>query len=211
MNIVPEPLIPSEDQLELMRLARAAQGGNLRAAAELTPLIQRLAGNTEVPMQQLTADPPADEGPPIVIVEAPDETPPESIVRSLAFTRQSLQIEATMQRCHNCGENHRTWQCPAIRQALFEPKTPTERPWYDVELGRELCRMKWHNFRGFVALLLSVPTEHLVIYAASYQAFIRTHNDQTTLTINQILQAWANDMRRGGDRGPAAPALRMVA
>lgn len=84
---------------------------------------------------------------------------------------------------------------------------PEAAPWHDVALGRELCRMKWHNFKAFVALLLSVPPAHLIIYAASYQAFIREYRPDSDVTINQVLRAWTNDMRRGGDRGPAAQRL----
>jgi hypothetical protein len=39
----------------------------------------------------------------------------------LAQTRQSQAIEQTQRRCHNCGADHRTWQCPEIASALFRP------------------------------------------------------------------------------------------
>jgi hypothetical protein len=38
---------------------------------------------------------------------------------------------------------------------------------------------------------------------ASYQAFIREYRPDSDMTITQVLTAWANDMRRDGDRGPA--------
>jgi hypothetical protein len=88
-----------------------------------------------------------------------------------AVTRQSLAIEARLAVCGNCQGIHHIQHCPEIHARLAaEPVSLTDRPWYDVTLGRELCRMKWRNFQAFVALLLSVPTEHLVIYAASYQS-----------------------------------------
>ena len=110
-----------------------------------------------------------------------------------AQTLQSIQIEQTMRRCHNCGADHRTWQCPAIAQRLFVSDAT---PWADADLGRELCRMKWRNFTGFVTLLLSVPPAHVLSYAASYQAFIRTYRPDSDLTINDVLRVWTNDMRR---------------
>jgi hypothetical protein len=114
--------------------------------------------------------------------------------------------------CGNCQGIHHIQHCPEIHARLAaEPVSLTDRPWYDVTLGRELCRMKWRNFQAFVALLLSVPTEHLVIYAASYQAFIRSHNTGSTVTITGILRVWTADMARGGDRGPAAPAMQLRA
>ena len=121
----------------------------------------------------------------------------------MAHSRQSAAIESRIKRCVNCDGPHFTWQCSEIAARLFAPPQPEPRK--DVALGRELCRMKWRNFRAFVALLLSVPTEHLVIYAASYQAFIREYRPDSDLTINDVLQAWARDMQRVGE--PAASRL----
>lgn len=120
-----------------------------------------------------------------------------------AVTRASMAIDQAAQRnriCANCQGAHFTWQCPEVARRLFADDTS----WKDIALGRELCRMKWKNFKAFVALLLSVPAEHLIIYAASYQAFVRSCRPESDMTINQVLEAWARDMRRGGDRGPAA-------
>jgi len=107
----------------------------------------------------------------------------------IAHTRQSVAIEATMRRCHNCGADHRTWQCGEIRAALFAPETaPT---WKDIALGRELCRMRWRDFSGFVALLASLTTEqHLIVYAESYVAFIRSYNVASDLTADQVIETW---------------------
>jgi hypothetical protein len=126
-----------------------------------------------------------------------DKTPPD---RPRAQTLQSIAIDARIKRCTNCDGAHFTWACPEIASALFAPDVA---PWHDIALGRELCRMRWKNFRAFVALLLSVPSAHLIIYAASYQAFIREYRPDSDMTITQVLTAWANDMRRDGDRGPA--------
>jgi hypothetical protein len=125
---------------------------------------------------------------------------PISPDRPRAVSLQSIAIDARIKRCANCDGAHFTWACPEIASALFAPDVA---PWHDIALGRELCRMKWKNFRAFVALLLSVPSAHLIIYAASYQAFIREYRPDSDMTITQVLTAWANDMRRDGDRGPA--------
>lgn len=114
-----------------------------------------------------------------------------------AVTLTSILIDQALERnrlCANCEGPHWTWQCGEIRQALFAPEP--EPAWKDIALGRELCRMKWRNFRAFVALLLSVPADHLIIYAASYQAFIRAYAPDSSLTINQIIQSWTRDMQR---------------
>jgi hypothetical protein len=121
-----------------------------------------------------------------------------------AVTLTSIVIDQAAQRnriCPNCQGAHYGWQCPEIVARLFAPETDTS--WKDIALGRELCRMKWKNFRAFVALLLSIPAEHLIIYAASYQAFVRSCRPDSDMTINQVLEAWSKDMRRGSDRGPA--------
>jgi hypothetical protein len=144
----------------------------------------------------VAADPPPPEPNPLGDEEG-DSTPPD---RPRAVTAQSLLIEAKMATCSYCQGIHHIQQCPELRARLFAPDVA---PWHDIALGRELCRMKWKNFRAFVALLLSVPAAHLIIYAASYQAFIREYRPDSDMTINQVLTAWANDMRRGGDRGPA--------
>ena len=80
-------------------------------------------------------------------------------------------------------------------------------PWSDPALGRELCRMKWRDFRGFVALLREVRDHgHLVTYAASYQAFIRSHRPDSDLTITQVLTAWAREMS-----GEPMPRIKVAA
>lgn len=166
---------------------------------------QELDGGADVNWN--SADPPAPE-PPVILDEAPTPEPPES-AHPRAVTRESIQIDARLSVCANCQGIHRTQACPEIKQALFAPEMPADRLWVDIALGCELCRMRWHNFRAFAALLLSIPAEHLVIYAASYQAFVRSHAPESDMTINQVLQSWTRDMRRGGDNGPAA--LRMAA
>lgn len=130
--------------------------------------------------------------------------------RARAVTRESIQIESRIAVCPNCQGIHHIQKCPELTSALFAPE-PAERPWYDVALGRELCRMKWRNFRAFVALLQSVPTQHLVIYAESYIAFMRDYNAKTDLTTKDVLGVWMRIIADEGDRGPAAPALRLAA
>lgn len=124
-----------------------------------------------------------------------------------AVTLQSLLIDQTMRLCLNCGGEHRTWQCPQVARKLFAPAK--REVWKDVALGRELARMRWLDFKAFVTLLMSVSTDDLIVYAASYQAFIRSYNPQSDMTINDVLQAWNRAMR--DNRGPAAPALRLAA
>lgn len=53
------------------------------------------------------ADPPPPEPNPLGDEEG-DEAP------EFAVTRQSIAIDQIMQRCHNCGAEHRTWQCPEV-------------------------------------------------------------------------------------------------
>jgi hypothetical protein len=105
-------------------------------------------------------------------------------------------------RCLNCGGAHRTWACPEIAALLFAPEGAG---WKDIALGRELCRMRWHNFSGFVTLLRSVyATGNLTTYAESYQAFIRDHSPDSTMTISQVMQAWGRLM--SGERAPQLQA-----
>lgn len=108
--------------------------------------------------------------------------------RPLAITRQSQAIEARLATCGYCQGIHHVQSCPELRASDAD---------WRIALGRELCRMKWRDFKAFVALLLSVPTEHLVIYAASYQAFIRSYRPDSALTINEVLAVWTRDMQRG--------------
>lgn len=155
-----------------------------------------------------TPDPP--EGPPIVIIEAPDETPPES--RTTAVTLISILIDKTTQRnriCPNCQGAHYGWQCPDIHARLFAPEVP----WSDPELGHDLWRMRWRRYAAFLTLIQSVPTQHLVIYAASYQAFVRSVNAQSDLQINDILKVWARMIGKSRNGGPsgAAPAMLRAA
>ena len=129
-------------------------------------------------------------------------TPPDR--PRACYTLTDILIAQAIDRnrlCPNCEGAHWGWQCPEIAARPFRPAEPE--PWKDIALGRELCRMKWRNFRAFVALLLSVPAERLVIYAASYQAFIREYRPDSDLTINDVLRAWARDMQRD----PTTPRL----
>jgi hypothetical protein len=154
--------------------------------------------------QQLaTNEPPAEPAPP---VDDGEDDNWGGFRRPLAFTRQSIAIEATMRRCHHCGADHRTWQCPEIRQRLM-----AEQSWKDIALGRELCRMRWRDFRAFVALLMSIPTAHLVIYAESYIAFLRSYNAASMVTTREVLGVWMRIIADEGDRGPAAPAVQLRA
>ena len=128
-------------------------------------------------------------------------TPPD---RPRAQTLQSQAIDARIKRCTNCDGAHFSWQCPEIAHALFAPEPA---PWSDPDLGRELCRMKWRDFRAFVALLREVRDHgHLVTYAASYQAFIRANRPDSDVTINQVLTAWAREMS-----GEPMPQIKVAA
>lgn len=128
-----------------------------------------------------------------------------------AVTLSSILIDQALQRnrlCPNCGGAHWGWQCPEIAAKLFAPAKPE--PWKDIALGRELCRMRWRDFKAFVALLLSVPTEHLPIYANSYVAFMQSYGS-TDLTINDVLKVWGRIMSDDGSRGPAEMAMQAAA
>ena len=120
-----------------------------------------------------------------------------------AQTRQSIAIEAKLAVCRNCGGIHHIQRCPELTRALCTPEPP---PWHDAELGKELCWMVWHRYQAFITLLHSVPSNQLIIYAASYQAFMRSHSPASDLTITQILEKWNRWMR--GDRGAV---IRQVA
>ena len=66
--------------------------------------------------------------------------------------------------------------------------------WKDVDLGRELCRMRWKDFPRFVTLLRTVgQAGHLRAYAASYVAYIETYGP-ASLTIPQVLTVWGRIM-----------------
>jgi hypothetical protein len=146
--------------------------------------------------QPVASDPPVDDG--------PDDN--WGGFRSpLAQTLQGLLDTQARRQCLNCGSDHRTWQCPEVARRLFAPDAPA--PWHDRALGKELHWMRWHRYRGFVTLLLCIPAEHLIVYAASYQAYVRDVAPDSTMTINDVLRAWGRMMARDGGRGPAAPAL----
>lgn len=104
--------------------------------------------------------------------------------------------------CTYCDGAHYGWQCPEIARALFAPAEPA--PWHDADLGRELCRMRWQRFEAFCTLLRSMPHEHMISYAASYQAFIRSYQPDSDLTISQVLAAWKKAIDRGAARERAA-------
>jgi hypothetical protein len=132
-----------------------------------------------------SADPPPDDGPGGPLI--PGDTGYGS---HAALALQTMLDAQKRGACLNCGQEHRTWQCPEIARALHAPE-----PWKDVALGRELCRMRWHNFNGFVTLLKTARDHgHLMTYAASYQAFVRDHSPDSTMTISQVMQAWARIM-----------------
>lgn len=126
----------------------------------------------------------------------------------LAQTRQSQAIESRMHICGNCGGIHHIQHCPELHTALLAPE-PT---WSDAALGHELWRMRWRRYAAFLTLITSVPPAHLLIYAASYQAFVHSVNAQSDLTINDILKVWTRMIGKGG-RGPsgAAPAMQVAA
>ena len=131
-----------------------------------------------------------DDVPTDIPDEYPNPTPGGPPPPEFAQTLQSQAIESRIATCANCQGIHRTQECSEIRAHLFAPA-----PWSDPALGRELCRMKWRDFKGFVALLREVHAHgHLVVYAASYQAFIRSNRPDSDLTITQVLTAWAREM-----------------
>lgn len=125
------------------------------------------------------------------------------VIRPRAQTLQSIAIEAKLATCGYCAGIHHVQACPELHHALH-----TER-WIGADLGRGLCQMLWRNHAGFVALLLEATPGRLVEYALSYQAFIRANKPDSDLTVNDVLVSWRRAM--GGDRGPAAPALRVAA
>ena len=144
----------------------------------------------------------ADDDPPDIPDEYPNPTPGGPPPPEFAQTLQSQAIEARIKRCANCDGAHFTWACPEIALRLFAPAL-----WSDPALGRELCRMKWRDFKGFVTLLREVRDHgHLVVYAASYQAFIRSHRPDSDLTITQVLTAWAREMS-----GEPMPQIKVAA
>jgi hypothetical protein len=148
-------------------------------------------------VEPLAADPPAPEPNPLGGDEG--DTLPSAHPRAVTLT--SILIDQASQRnrlCPNCEGAHFGWQCPAIHARLFAPEPA---PWSDLDLGRELWRMRWHRYAAFLTLIRSVPTAHLVIYAASYQAFVRSINASTDLQINDILRVWAQML---GGRAQAA-------
>lgn len=107
----------------------------------------------------------------------------DSLPRSV--TRQSQAIEARISVCPNCQGIHHVQACPELRGHV----RASEADWR-IAVGRKLCAMRWRDYRAFVALLLSTPIEQLTIYAASYQAFIKDHNQRSDLTVNDVLKAW---------------------
>lgn len=120
----------------------------------------------------------------------PDDAPGQDIdgvPYPRAQTLQSIAIEAHISTCANCQGMHHTQSCPEVRARLFAP-APT---WFDPELGKQLCAMRWKRFDQFRKLIGSVTHETLIAYAASYQAFIRAYRPDTDLTISHILEAWA--------------------
>lgn len=138
-----------------------------------------------------TDDPPPDDGPGGPLIPGDDGY-------GRAASRQSLAIEAKIATCKNCAGIHHTQKCPEIAARLHAPE-----PWKDIALGRELCRMRWVNFSGFVTLLREVRGHgHLTTYAASYQAYIRDYSPDSTMSLDDVLAAWWRMM--DGDLSRAA-------
>ena len=141
----------------------------------------------EIQYRTLQADPPID-----IPQEPYPPTPGGPEPPEFAQTLQSQAIEQAAQRNRICADPdcqgpHYTFQCPHIHAALFAPAAP----WSDPGLGRELCRMRWRDFRGFVALLTEVHARgHLAIYAASYQAFVASLRPDTDLTVEMVSATW---------------------
>jgi len=107
----------------------------------------------------------------------------------VASTLQTLLDRQRARVRVNCGGEHTTWQCSEIAQRLFAPAQ--KEPWKDIALGRELCQMRWKNYRAFVVLIAEVASRgHLAEYAASYQAYVASFRPDTDLTVEQVLTAW---------------------
>ena len=103
----------------------------------------------------------------------------------------ATQVAQRNRLCPNCQGAHFGWQCPEVARALFAPPATD---WKDVDLGRELCRMRWKDFPRFVTLLRTVgQAGHLRAYAASYVAYIETYGP-ASLTIPQVLTVWGRIM-----------------
>lgn len=73
----------------------------------------------------------------------------------IAHTQTLDAIIDTMQRCHNCGLPHRTWQCPEIHKALREPilcaNADNQRALVWDDHNRPLCGACWLAQEGVTA------------------------------------------------------------
>jgi hypothetical protein len=140
------------------------------------------------------------------IENEPEEPPVYPAPGGRAVTLQSLAIEARITTCAYCRGIHHIQKCQALRHAVFAEV------WKGADLGRGLCQLRWRNhdgFDGFTQLLANATPARLVEYAESYVAFIRENRPESSLTTHEVLDRWLPLI--GGDPGPAAPALRMVA
>lgn len=175
------------------RLAQAL-ANTIKAPTHVVQLAERyiIQDNTDLAVYHAGIDPAqivATFEPPPFDDPLPDDAPGQDIdgvPYPRAQTLQSIQIEAHISTCANCQGMHHTQSCPEVRARLFAQ----EIPWFDPDLGRELCAMRWKRFEQFRKLIGSVTHETLIAYAASYQAFIRSYSPSTDLTISQVLSAW---------------------
>ncbi len=115
--------------------------------------------------------------------------------RPRAFTAQSIAIEARIATCPNCQGIHHVQDCQ-------EPRA-------SIDLGRELCWLKWANHPLFIALLGKLTTRRMAYYADSYIAFVRTVRPDTDLTAGQVLAAWLRLIAEHEDDGPPPAAQRL--
>ncbi len=124
-----------------------------------------------------------------------------------AFTAVSIGVEARIATCPNCRGIHHVQDCPELRQALLSRPEPRA----SVDLGRELCWLKWANHPLFIALLCALSTKRMAYYAESYIAFVRTIRPDTDLTAGQVLTTWLRLIAEHEDDGPppAAPAVAL--
>jgi hypothetical protein len=120
-----------------------------------------------------------------------------------AVTRQSLAIEARLTVCGNCQGIHHIQHCPEIHTRLVaEP----------LYAPRELAKLWWKDRSAFIARLASMTTVQLVRQVEAHLAYLQSHR-ASVITFDHLLRVWMQMIAvadRDG-RGPAAPALRLVA
>ena len=78
----------------------------------------------------------------------------------------------------------------------------------DVALGRAICALRWRKYASFVAMLVNADEARLDHYAASYVAYIRSHNPRSHLSVERVLAQWQALI---DGPSPAAPALERAA